>query len=123
MKKLVAIAGILLIWSCQPKPDIQAETQALKKAAEDYNAGVTANQFDAVKLFYSPTSRVMPPEEATIQGTEAVSSWVTGFASVKNLKAVFSSPEISIDAKGDNGSSISSVSLSYDDDKGGRGVE
>ena len=45
---------------------------------------------------------------------------VTGFASVKNLKAVFSSPEISIDAKGDNGSSVSSVSLSYDDDKGNK---
>ena len=66
MKKLVAIVCILLIWSCQPKPNIQTETQALKKAAEDYNAGVTANQFDAVKLFYSPTSRVMPPEEAKI---------------------------------------------------------
>ena len=120
MKKLLAIAYIFLIWSCQPKPDIQAETQALKKAAEDYSASVTSNQFDVVKTFYAPSARVMPPGEATIQGTEAISGWLNGFNSVKNFKAVFSSPEILVDSKGDNGYSVSSVSLSYDDDKGNK---
>src|SRR5436190_20174369 len=104
----------------QPKsqPNLEAETQALRKAADDYQANATPATMDAMKTSYTPNARMMPPGEATVQGTAAVSAFADTFKSVKNFKASFGPPEITVAASGDYGLSVATGTLSYDGEDG-----
>jgi len=119
MKNLILLAPIVLLWACQPKPDLAVETAAIKKAAEDYHTAAASGQYDVVKALYAENPRVMIPSMETTQGAKAPSDMLDAFASMKNLKVSFSSPEVVIDAGGDNAYTVATVDLSYDNPYGG----
>ncbi len=127
MKKYIVLLFLVAIGtSCQPPAatvDMAAETSKLQQAVDDYDATVASSDFDKVKTFYAPDAVIMPPNEPTVKGTEAVNTWVDGFKSVKGFKATFLAADVLVYPSGTSGHSLVVADLTMDGPDGKPVVE
>jgi ketosteroid isomerase-like protein len=111
---LILVCGAWLLGcTAQPAFDLEAETLALKKAAEDYH-----NHAPDVVSLYAPGARMMPPGRETVQGLESIREFTESFKLMSELKINFSEPEVKVASGGGMGYTIAIATISFTDEEG-----
>ena len=77
LRKLVLVLLALMVAAggCQRKPNLEASRNELRSADAEWSNA--ANDVDAFMNFVALNGSIMPPNEATVTGSENVRAWVT----------------------------------------------
>jgi uncharacterized protein (TIGR02246 family) len=98
---------VLAVSACTGPPeatvDLQAETAALRAAAQAYQDAALALDADALAGHYMEDAVAYPPNGTTVEGRAGFREYAAGFVSAPGIQMSFSAPEIVVAASGDLG--------------------
>ncbi len=83
--------------------DLQAETAALRAAAQAYDDAARALDADALSAFYMEDAAAYPPNEPTVEGRAGFKEYAANFVSAPGIQMSFGQPQVVVAASGDLG--------------------
>jgi ketosteroid isomerase-like protein len=86
-----------------PAVDVEAETEALRAAAQAYHDAARVQDTDAVTALYASDGIIYAPDTPTIQGTEGIYAFAAGFADVPGILVELDLEEVVVSSSGDLG--------------------
>lgn len=119
MKSIGAIGAtlvLLLFGACAPPAptvDLEAETAALRAAADAYHAAASAKDIEKFVTFNANDVLLIPPNQASAQGTEGARSTVTAFTELPDFQIHFETPKVEVAASGDMGYTFANAAFSF----------
>lgn len=125
MKVTGAIGALifLLLGACAPPAptvNLEAETAKLRAAAEAYHAAAGASDIEKFLTLNAKDVLVIPPNQATVEGTEGARSVVTAFTELPDFQIRFETAKIEVAASGDMGYTLANASFSYQGQDGAK---
>ena len=102
--------------ACVPRPtiDVEAETAALRAAAQAYHDAAQALDADAVTALYTIDAVAYPPREPTVEGQAAFGEYAAGFLSVPGIQMLFTLTDVVVSAAGDLGYTYADAQITVD---------
>ena len=102
--------------ACAPGPtiDVDAETAALRAAAEAYHDAAQALDPDAISALYTVDAVAYPPNEPTVQGRAGFREYAAGFVGAPGIQMRFGQPQVEVAASGDLGYTYAEVQVTVD---------
>lgn len=111
----VAVAG------CgQSTVDIEAETAALRAAADKYHEAGSAADTATVASFLAADGLVMPPNEPSVTGPAGFEEYAEAFTGLDGFSMSFEEPIIAVSAGGDMGYTLADTIIGFDGPDGAR---
>jgi ketosteroid isomerase-like protein len=122
------ILGLLVlpVAACAPSApgvDLEAETEALRAAAQAYHDAARVQDTEAVTALYAPDGIIYAPDTPTIQGTDGIYDFAAGFASVPGIQVELDLAEVVVSSSGDMGYTLGVGRITMDGPEGEPVVE
>ncbi len=111
----ILLVGCASLAGCtQAGVDIEAETAALRAAADAYHAAGSAKDIDAVVSHYTSDSVTLPPNSAGVHGLEAMHEFATAFTQLPGFSMSFGETVANVGAGGDMGYTLVDTIIRFD---------
>jgi ketosteroid isomerase-like protein len=108
--------AVLLIYACappEPAVDIEAETAALRAAADAYHVAAEAADIEGFVDLNANDVLIMPPNAPNIESTEGARSMVTAFTELPGFQVRFETVKVEVAASGDMGYTLANGEMSH----------
>ena len=94
--------------------DLQAETAALRAAAQVYDDAASALDADAIAALYMEDAVAYPPNEPTVEGRADFQEYAANFVSAPGIQMNFGPPQVVVAASGDLGYTYAEGEITLD---------
>ena len=113
---IFAMGAVLLVYACappEPGVDIEAETAALRGAAEAYHGAGEASDIERFVELKANDVLIMPPNAPVIEGAEGARSMVAAFFELPGFQIRFETLRVEVAASGDMGYTLANAAMSF----------
>ena len=100
---ITMIAAVACAGPQEATVDVEAETAALRAAAQAYDEAIRALDADAISAFYVEDAVAYPPNEPTVEGRADFREYAANFVSAPGIEMNFGQPRVVVAASGDLG--------------------
>lgn len=112
---MILLTGFVLLSGCtQAGVNIEAETAALRAAADAYHAAGSAKDVDAVVSGYTSDSVTLAPNSPAVEGLEGMREFATAFTQTPGFSMSFGDMVAKVGAGGDMGYTLVDTIITVD---------
>ena len=130
MTRFTTIIAVLALGACAsdtaeaPAFDREAESVALRAAAEAYHLAASTKNAPEVVSMYDATAVMVPPNADLVRGIDEVEDYRFGFISTPGVELVFELVRVEVSASGDMGwtLAIGDITINREGSEPGRDI-
>jgi len=122
-RHITCLLGITIIAAACAGPqespiDLQAETAALRAAAQAYDVALRSLDADAISAFYMEDAVAYPPNEPTVEGRTGFREYAADFVSAPGVQINIGQARVVVAASGDLGYTYAEGEITLDGSDG-----
>lgn len=113
-----AVAALGIVASCSPKPDLQAERQALMQTSRAWAQAAASGDLERIVSFWAEDAVVLPPDQPAVVGKAAIRDYVRQSLAIPKFSITWDPERATIAAAGDLGYLVEHNRFSFADSTG-----